>query len=245
MFKRVIELVNLLLHQHPVNVVIVITILGALLRILWVVWIDPQPYTDFKVYRALAIQLAEGNGYSNQDGSPAGFFMVGYPFLLSIVIRIFGDHLIYLQLMNVLFSTAAIPLSYLLARSFLSFRVSITVATFVAVNPSFVLYSGVLATENPSLFMIMGLWYLGICTYAVRPTVLQSFAYGLMVAASIYVRPVAFVILTTVSGARWLTSTKKSGVAVSFILTLVVVLVALAPWVIRNGRVMGWYTIHT
>lgn len=195
-------------RRQQITVLIAISIVGFLFRIGWVAWIDPQPWTDFSVYRTLAVQLAEGNGYTNADGTPTGFFLVGYPFLLSLVVRAFGDQLIYLQLINILFSAAAIPASYFLSRSFLSSRVSLGVAVLVAVNPSFLLYSGVLATENPSVLMIIGLWYAGIRIFRGSPKWQIIVIYGLMVAASMYVRPVAMTILVAVSGARSVVSDK-------------------------------------
>ena len=62
----------------------VVLAVAALVRVVWC-WLaarDPVGLHDPGLYRLFASQFAAGNGYVLFDGSPTGYYPVGYPLTL-------------------------------------------------------------------------------------------------------------------------------------------------------------------
>jgi 4-amino-4-deoxy-L-arabinose transferase-like glycosyltransferase len=126
-----------------------------------------QPYwptKDSAQYYLLGRSLSEGKGYidySSPEPRQYYYYPPGYPFILSLVIRIFGDKFLFLRLANII--TAGVSL-FVLSNIFLkrmAQKDSFVILLFFALNPLFVKFVQVICSE-PSymLFSWLGLYYL-------------------------------------------------------------------------------------
>ncbi len=121
--------------------------LGLALRWWRLSVVDTQPVTDFSWYFARAKELAAGQGYV-EHGKPTAYWPVGWPGFLGLLFKVFGASVWVGKIANTLLSLAAIPLTFALGhRLFHSRTTGLIGAFFMAVNPAFVAYSGILASE--------------------------------------------------------------------------------------------------
>src|SRR5690606_12484196 len=67
-----------------------IALAGMALRLLWAWWVPIDPVSDSFVYDRLAMRLAEGLGYTWEDGAPAAFWPVGTSALYAGIYSEFG-----------------------------------------------------------------------------------------------------------------------------------------------------------
>jgi len=78
-----------------INYYSIITLLGILLSVIWVIMIDTKPFSDFQYYNNIAKQVANGGQWGNTYTS------VGYPIVLGFVYKIFGDNLLVGKVFNI------------------------------------------------------------------------------------------------------------------------------------------------
>ncbi|HEY8487449.1 MAG TPA: glycosyltransferase family 39 protein, partial [Thermaerobacter sp.] len=112
-------------------------------------YLRPVPTSDFKIYWDIAMGLAEGRGYVI-GGVPSAFRPIGYPLLLSLVIRLFGPHWWYAVLVQVLMSTAIVAATYWFTRRLFGTSAGLAAAALTALMPDHVLWSTVLNSEIPA-----------------------------------------------------------------------------------------------
>ena len=90
-------------------------------RIAWVAVYGrtvPAPF-DTLFYEAAAHQLATGHGFADLFGQATAHWPPGFPFLVSLLYRVFGDHAWLGLALNVVLATATTVLLYLIgARMF-------------------------------------------------------------------------------------------------------------------------------
>ena len=130
------------------------------LRLALAVLLRPVPVSDFKIYWDIAVGLAEGRGYVIGT-TPSAFRPIGYPLLLSLVIRLFGADWWYAVLVQVVTSTAVVAATYWLSARLFGVRAGLAAAALTAVMPDHLLWSTVLNSEIPAmLWTLLGvtLW---------------------------------------------------------------------------------------
>lgn len=110
----------------------------------------PVPTSDFKIYWDIAMGLAEGRGYVI-GGVPSAFRPIGYPLLLSLVIRLVGPDWWHAILVQVLMSTAIVAVTYWFTRRLFGVGAGLAAAALTAVMPDHVLWSTVLNSEIPAI----------------------------------------------------------------------------------------------
>ncbi|QSO47026.1 hypothetical protein JZ786_21860 [Alicyclobacillus mengziensis] len=96
----------------PVSVLWLIG-LNLLIRIIWILYMHPTQSADFEWYYTHAVALAQGHGYY-ESGKPTAYWPIGWPVILSIVVRIFGPHVMAGLVTNVIFSTIIVIMIYAL-----------------------------------------------------------------------------------------------------------------------------------
>ena len=104
------------------------------------------PSGDFSWYDQRAVGLAAGLGYQ-QDGVPTSFWPPGWPFVLSLVYRLFGQSWLAGTLLNALLGAAICLLTYLVARRLVGQVQARVAGLLVALFPSQILFTNLLGTE--------------------------------------------------------------------------------------------------
>ncbi len=90
-------------------------------RVIWILYMHPKQLADFDWYFTHAVQMANGQGYMEVN-APTAYWPMGWPFILSIVIRLFGPHVMAGLVANAIFSTLIVWLVYALTFRILGTR---------------------------------------------------------------------------------------------------------------------------
>jgi len=112
---------------------------------------------DSHTYHKVALQIADGEGITNHDGSPHFYRLPGYPLFLGLCYKIFGESKVAALWIQVLLASL-IPiliffLSLVLFPSF--FLLARVVSLYSCVHLGLVLYSGFFMTESLFLFFFL------------------------------------------------------------------------------------------
>ncbi|MCG9895232.1 MAG: glycosyltransferase family 39 protein [Fimbriimonadaceae bacterium] len=163
-------------------------LVGLLLRMAFTLAVSTQPVTDFAWYMDRAREIAEGLGYQ-VDGRATAYWPVGWPGALGFLFRIFGDGLEVAKAFNLLMTFLAIPLTFWVAEAlFRSRTVAVAAAWIIALHPSFVAYSGILASEPVfTALVLLGLLWTLRARGRLRMALLAGAVFGL----AVLVRPQA------------------------------------------------------
>ncbi|MCL6636965.1 MAG: hypothetical protein K6T26_03350 [Alicyclobacillus sp.] len=151
--------------------IVLLWVVNALLRGVWLWFMHPPQYADFAWYYARASELAAGQGYV-WNGHPTAYWPIGWPLFLSLVFRLTGPHMVAAWCTTAGLSLVLVSLVYLLAvRAGLSRNTACTAAYAYTFLPSQVLWNSVFGSEE--LFTVLLLWaiwlYLPLCVQAPAP----------------------------------------------------------------------------
>lgn len=224
-----------------------VLLLAFSVRLFWVLWsphIPPASITEDGHMWRQAQELAAGKGFRWVEGEYTARRPVGYPFFLSMLVRIFGPRLLIAELFQVLFCTINVYLLYFIGKKIRSELFGISVAFIYAFYPTAVMSVKLLMDEH--LFMLLWLW--GICflidDYQVPSYKKLSLA-SLIIGVSAYFRTYSALTPPAVFLAWFLG--KKSG-AEAFkrgILSMVIILLCAVPWGVRNYYRLGTFVPYT
>lgn len=212
----------------------IITVLGILICIIWISLINTQPYSDFNYYNKIAQQIANGGQWGDT------YTTVGYSIILGGIYAILGYHLIVAKIFNIVLTL----LSYIVFYKILK-KVDLTesrrkiIYTFFVFFPSNVFYTSVLADEilfNTILLIITLIYFSNIK--------LKYFLIGLFVAINAMIKPF-FIIFFLVIFLLELFAIKRYSITKVLkhtIVTLLVSLISISPWIYRNTKLIGQFT---
>lgn len=207
--------------------VLIASIVGLALRLAWLWHAHPAPVSDFEYYRHFAEVLLDRHQLG--DPQPSAARVPAYPLFLAgamLLSRSVG----WLSLLNVLLSTALIPLVARVALLLgLGTRDAVYAAFLCAFDPTFVFFAPVLASEHLFVLLLFG----ALVVVLARRVALA----GLLFGAATLTRPDAlfyapiFLLVTRVRS----NPMPVRGLAV-FVL---VAATTIAPWLVRNRLVVG------
>ena len=230
--------------QEPrvARLVLAATLVGLAARLAWLIVIRPQPVSDYEYIRRFAEGLIDHHqyGYPVLDSGR----MPGYPMVVAALMAV-SRSVVFLSAASAVLSTLIIPATARLARAVgFSSNAIVASAFIVALDPTFVFYGPLLASEH--LF--------GVCLVAAIAVAAERFGSpsgarprsGIAAAAlagaliglaamfraeAIVYLPVlvGIVLLTRSGGARWVS-------AAALVLCAVVVV---SPWWLRNRVLIG------
>lgn len=212
---------------------------GFLLRLCWLFYAQPVPVSDFLRYKMLAINLWDKHHFGMDE--PTALRTPGYPFFLAGCMIVSRTDL-WLRFVNVCLSVAICAEVYFLTVRLFHQKAAIWASLLCLLNPAFVLYSPVLASEHLYSVLVLGslllAWPLkGRGTFRICLS-------GLFLGLSILVRGAGLFyipLLATLafwpanSNGRRLYRLRFYRVAILLVITVC----CLIPWYLRNARVMG------
>jgi 4-amino-4-deoxy-L-arabinose transferase-like glycosyltransferase len=121
-----------------------------------------------------------------------------YPLLLGLSSNLTGDYELAGRIVSLAFGTAAIAVSFYLARSVYNERAGLFAAFFVAIHPYMVRYSGDVLTEGLYYFLVAMLVLFGLKAVSQRSTALMSAA-ALFAILAYLTRPGAIIIWAVIT----------------------------------------------
>lgn len=194
---------------------------------------------DGHYYHFGATRIANGLGYSEDvliDGTlvwkPWCHYPVGYSGFLGVIYKAFGSSIVVAPLANAIIGALTVVLIHRLARHMLGPWRSRAAGVLCALHPGLILYTSVVMTEGLAAFTVaLAGWLAFTWNQSRRGAVVSGMALGL----AALVRPTALLALPLL-GFVFRGSWRRRAFAVG--LASLMALVTLAPWTLRNCRVM-------
>lgn len=135
------------------KLVFVVILLSLFIRLLWIIIIPTEPFSDFLAFHQSAINLSIGN--------ETYFKSPGYVLLLSLCYCLY-PHYISGKLLNVIVSTLSMLFTYFCAKKLTNEKEGVIALTLFAIMPSEIVMTSVLGTENIAAFF--GIFLLFVTT---------------------------------------------------------------------------------
>jgi len=221
--------------------------LAFLMRLSWVLWsphIPPASISeDAQIWRH-ALDLSQGLGFKTVLGEYTAWRPIGYPFFLSLLIRLFGPELYVAELFQVFFSTATVYCVYLIGKKLESERFGLIAALVFAFYPVSVMGAKIILDEHIFILLwLVGLLFL-ISDYQ-KPSIKKLLVGSLAVGVSALFRTYS-VMTAPVLVVAWLLGKKDvRGAFFRGIVLLTLVYVCAIPWAVRNHYRLGAPVFHT
>ena len=132
------------------------------LRLAFALVVDrgPDVFNDELFYHHAAGTLANGDGLRSATSGPTAQWPPVFPFLLSIVYRITGQHHAAGEVFNAVLGALTVSLLYLLARRLFGRREAIVAAGGLAIFPGQILWNEVLLAETVYALGLVGFLFL-------------------------------------------------------------------------------------
>lgn len=210
----------------------IVALLGIIFSLLWIIFVNTQPYSDFAYYNTIAKQVANGGQWGNTYTS------VGYSIILGFVYKLFGSSLITAKLFNLVLTCLNYLIFYklLMKLPIKEGRRKIIYTLFV-LFPSNIFYNSILGTEIifTTIFLLVTLIYYSEIKY-------KYVLIGILVAVDSMIKPFFLVFFFAIFLVELLSGVKFLQVIKHAVIILAVSLLVLSPWVYRNTKLEGQFT---
>ena len=206
------------------NNIFLILAIAFCLRLL-VAFLPVAPVSDCYWYHQTALSIAQKGTFALNNVKTA-YRMPGYPFILSIIYKIFGPDPLYARLLNVFFGLLMVFLCYILAKMYFGKIVAERASLLVAIYPEIILYVSVVCPEV--VFAAMLVMWLISTQFPVSKKIISGVIVGFMS----YIKPIALPL--AILPILWDRRNWKLWFA-SFVIAFAMVL----PWGIRNYNDFG------
>lgn len=225
-------------------------LVGLLLRVLWTIAVPATLTSDTFVYHTGAAQIAAGNGFAYEDGSPNAFWPAGYSAAVGAAYFLLGTHTSVAHALNILLGLWLIWQMYVLGRRTGGERAGSLCAWMTALYPSFIMYSTVIASENLYLPLLVSFANLSLlliedadATHAV--TLRRVLLGGVLFGVATLVRPTALALPVALALAGLFYRASLRRLFAITLGTVVLGLLLCVPWGLRNQRHFGKFTISS
>ena len=203
----------------------------------------PSVLNDPSVYQAIATNLANGHGFLGISDQATAQFPPAYPFLLSLVFRVFGVHRTAGAIVNVVLSAMTVPLLYFVARRTLGRVEAVFVGLGMTLLLSQVFYADLLLSDTLATFEVVLL--LALATVVASGRWRSAILLGVVIGVATLTRAVGF-LLIVIPIAMWWDALPRRLLARQAGVMVLVVLAFIVPWTIRNSVAMhGFVPIAT
>ncbi len=215
---------------------LLLTVAGVL-RLIWVISIRPEYYSDFALYLDLAQSMADGNGY-RMGGALTAFMPPGYPFWLTALIVAHIEPVVG----QVALSVLSVLLLYMVVRELSgNERAALAAGYLLALYPNHIAYSSLLASELLQMCCVFAgcVWLIKALRYSHASLMVlagMAFSYGTLVKAQAVLTPVLILIAWLVHERRRIDLAMAARLCVAFACAWLAVQ---TPWFVRNMRLFG------
>jgi 4-amino-4-deoxy-L-arabinose transferase-like glycosyltransferase len=208
---------------------------ALVVRLGWTLLTPALPASDFAWYDEVATEIVTGHSYS-VEGNPTAFRVPGYPVFLAGIYTVFGQSLFFARLANVLLGTLTVYLVYLLGRKTFSERVGLLASAIVAFTPSLILYSGLLASENLVIPLLLSslLFYLEALQ---KHKTLYVWLSGLTLGLAVLTRPAVLLLPVFWLTYMFIKTHRMGKVLIHALVFGITIAACIVPWTVRNYRV--------
>jgi len=218
------------------------------LRIVWAALIPVVPMSDVMAYDTFSRNLVNHGVFGWTPHEPFAFWSPGTAFFYAAVYRVAGMSFANVVVANLLVAVGLVVCTARVAERFYGARVALASAALLAVWPTLVMFTTLLASEMLFLFLIMAA--LDVWTLRRGGLVARGFGAGVLLGAATLVRPMAMLLPFVYAGSMlfhtgWKRDNLRSQ-AVLALLATIALFCMLAPWAWRNHQLFGeWVLVST
>lgn len=221
-------------RRWPIYLALFLLALG--LRLAWVVVIDRNgfPFNDTVHYHVTARSLADGRGFQPLFGGPTARWPPGYTTVLGGLYWVVGPHPIAGEVLNAVLGALTVVLVMLLADRSVGWSAAVVSGSILAVLPGPILWTDLILGETLFVALFVGFF---LVLMRASPTWRWMLVIGFMIGVGVMVRGEALTWFLLPVVAFW-SELPKLELAKRVAAALVVVVIVMAPWTIRNAIVM-------
>ena len=226
------------LHRLPQLSLVSICWLALLLRVVWALLVPVVPLSDSAAYDVFAQNIWLHGTYGWQPDEPTSYWPVGTSAIYAACFWLFGHTYWPIVIFNIFCSLGVIVYTkHLVVRFLGSEPMAMLAALLLALWPTLIFFTTVLASELPYTLLVLAAFY--HLTDKQAKILVPGLIAGGLFAAAYYVRPLAIVPLAIalfclVMERRNLWLIVGRGLLVVTLLALLV-----APWAYRNYQLYG------
>jgi hypothetical protein len=225
----------------PARELIFIILVALAIRLSWAATISVAPLSDSHAYDIFARNLLHYGVFGWTSDTPFAFWPPGTSFLYAGVYRVFGESFSNIVGLNILLSCGLLAATARVACRFYGGQVATVATGILAIWPTLIMFTTVLASELP--FMLFTIGALDAWSMPRRSLLLRSIIAGGLLGAAALVRPLAlalpllFGVSLCFSGPF---SLKVLGTEfrMVFVSSIIMALV-ISPWTWRNYKLYG------
>lgn len=214
---------------------------ALLLRIVWAVLVPVVPMSDVMAYDTFSRNLAQHGVFGWTKDEPFAFWSPGTAFFYAAVYEVFGLSYLPVVVANLFVAVGLVVCTARVAERFYGPLVAVASAAVLAVWPTLVMFSTLLASEM--LFLVLIMAALDVWTLRRGSLLARGLGAGVLLGAATLVRPLALLLpgvfaVSMLLHAGWQREHLRTQ-AVLAVLSTVVLLAVLAPWAWRNYQLYG------
>ena len=215
---------------------------GVILRIAWVISVEPKQTSDMVSYMQAAQRIVDSGDYLYQLADGHIFYAwraVGYPAVLALFITLLGSNEWVPFVVNLLSYIGCSLVIYKLAKlTTESHRSGLLAALMFAVWPAHIMMSGLALGEGFSLFLFTFVVYALILTFE-RESARWAILTGLVSGVAVLTRP-SLLVIPVLWFLFWLMQTRRSWYRLALVAVATITMAAtVAPWSYRNFEKLG------
>lgn len=214
---------------------LLITLIGIFLRILWIAKINCVPISDFEVYKKIATNVYK---YSTNSymGVPVSFQGPGYTLILGLVYKLVSSSsILTAKILNLILSSLTLCIiMFIFYKLFRDKKIMLIAYTFMALNPNYIAYNNVLGSE----VLLTFLFALIISLHMVNFNILvRHILLGILIGVATLTKPQFLIYIFIFFIIEWLNSKNLKAVIKGFTITLFFFLAVILPWTFRNNAI--------
>ncbi|AKA69886.1 glycosyltransferase family 39 protein [Clostridium scatologenes] len=210
----------------------VVIVLGLLASILWVTFVNTQPFSDFDYYYNLSVDIANGFPWGDTYTS------VGYCIVLGGIFKLFGASILKAKIFNILliFVSNICFISILDKLDIKERKKKIIFVLFVFM-PNNIFYNSILATEVlfTTILLLITNIYFGNAKF-------KYLWIGILTGLNTMVKPFFIIFFFAIFLVDLLKEKKFMKSMKNSFLVLLVSTLVISPWIYRNTKLVGQFT---
>lgn len=135
---------------------IILASVALILRILWILWINTPPASDFSFIHTAAVSAASGDfSFADTDYFASWVYQLGFTMYEALMIKLFGNSILILKLLNVVISVGTAVIVYFTAAKAFNETCGRLASVLYALYIPNILMCSVLTNQHLSTFFFM------------------------------------------------------------------------------------------
>jgi len=232
------------LNKKIIFEILILILISFLLRLLWLFYSKPIPVSDFLGYKLTAENILS-NHIIGIDKEPSVYRLPLYPIFLSFFL-LFSENNFFLSLINVILVSLSAGLVYILSYKIYDNRkIAFIGGLLYLINPTFIFFSSVLASENLFVFFLL-LSIIFLVDFIKTNNYLFFYLSAILLGLSsltrgegIFYFPIFIIFILLFTKCNLKEKFLKS------ILFIVIFLLTLSPWLVRNKLVFNEFGLSS